>query len=258
MNLVLDNEDATYDDYVKHTPAVSVVHSFSLHWQAQVDYFFTKGDFDQDDDLENHAGHLYIFYHPSANSKIYGHGGYTVNSYEGLQEDYAFSKISLGFERQTSSIAHFKLEAGGIFLSRDELEGKDSFYCLVSIIEKLQHGALTFAGEGGIDEQQFDGASVGDLSRYWQIKMDFNYELAEKLLSSVNCIFREDRYWELSPEKKEEKLQAEAALSYTFGRWYTASVRYAYSRKVSDISSRCYDDNRLFLEVGFSNDFFRW
>lgn len=258
VNTQLDNEKPEADDYIKHRPGVSLAHLFSQHWQAQADYFFTKGNFEEEDDLENHTGDLYVFYYSSPASKIFVHGGYTANRYEGLKEDYDLNRVSLGFEHQLSSTFDYRLEAGGVFLIRDQLEDKDAFYYKMSLNKKLQYGALSMSGEGGIDEQQFDGTSDRDVSRYWQVEAGFQYSLTQNLLSSLKCSFREDRYWERTPEETEEKVEAEASLSYSFGRWYTASVRYAFSRQDADIPVRCYDDSRVFLELGFNKDFFNW
>ncbi len=258
LNQILENEDSAEDDYVKHTPGLSIGYRFGVHWQIEVDYLFTKGNFEQDDDLENHSGDLYISYHPSPSSKIFGHGGYTANNYNGLQYDYDLKRISLGYANQLSATLDIQLQAGGVFLVRDVLEDQEAFYYQMSINKKLQHGAISLAGVGGIDEQQFDGTSVQDVSRYWQVKADYQYNLTQNLLSSVTCLYREDRFWERRPEQKEEKLQAQASLTYSFGRWYTATVKYAYSRQEADILVRCYDDNRVFLELGFNKDFFRW
>lgn len=258
MNMVLDNEDRTIDDYDKHIPGASIAHRFGQHWQVQADYSFTKGNFEQEDDLENHAGDVYISYHPSSASKIFTHGGYTANRYEGLQEDYDLHRVSLGYENQVSATFDVLLQGGAVYLIRDVQEDKDTFYYLMTINRKLQHGAMSLAGEGGIDENQFDSTSEGAVSRYWQLQADFHYYLDQNLFTSFKWSFREDKYWERIPEEKEEELQAQASLSYTFGQWYTASVRYVFSRKEADREVRSYDDNRVFLELGFNKDFFRW
>jgi hypothetical protein len=259
VNLVLDNEEDVYDDYVKQIPGMSVAHLFGQHWQIQADYSFTRGNFEQEADLENHSGDLYIYYQPSAETKIFGHGGYTENKYvEVQQNDYEIARASLGFERQVSSAANFRVEGGVEFLLRDVLEDEKSFYYRMDLNKKMQQGSISLSGEGGIDEQQFDGTSEGDLSRYWQIETVISYTVTQYLLSSVSCSFREDRYWELRPADKEEKLQAGASLSYSFGRWFVASVRYAFARQESDVAWRCYDDNRVFFELGFNKDFYRW
>ncbi|MBU1640674.1 MAG: outer membrane beta-barrel protein [Proteobacteria bacterium] len=259
VNLVLDNEQDAYDDYVKQIPGMSVAHLFGQHWQVQADYSFTRGNFKQEADLEKHSGDLYIYYHPSAETKLFGHGGYAENKYvEVQQNDYEISRASLGFERQVSSTADLRFEGGVEFLLRDVLEDEKSFYYRMQLNKKMQQGSISLSGEGGIDEQQFNGTSEGDLSRYWQIETVISYTLTQYLLSSVSCSFREDRYWELRPADKEEKLQAGASLSYSFGRWFVASVRYDYSSQEADVSWRCYDDNRVFFELGLNKDFYRW
>ncbi len=259
VNLVLDNEEAAYDDYVKQIPGMSVAHMFGQHWHAQVDYSYTRGNFEQEDDLEKHSGDLYIYYHHSAETKIFGHGGYTENKYvEVEQDDYEISRASLGFERQVSSTTDFRFEGGLEFLLRDVLADEKSFYYSMSLNKEMQQGSISFSGEGGIDEQQFDGTSEGELSRYWKIETAINYNMTRNLLTSVNCSFREDTYWELRPADKVEKLQAGVSLSYSFGRWFMASVRYAYSSQEADVSWRCYDDNRVSFELGFNKDFYRW
>jgi hypothetical protein len=258
VNMILENDDSSYDDFVKHTPGVSIAHLFSQHWQAKADYFYTKGEFDQADDLENHAGDVYIYFRPSLERKIFGHGGYTVNRYDGLEDDYDVTRASLGFQQQVSATFDLEIEGGGVFLNRDNRDDHLAFYYLLTVNKKMQYGDMSLTGEGGIDEQQFNSTAGGDVSRYWQVQTDFSYNLTQDLLSSVKFFYREDTYWERNPEEQEEKLQAEASLSYTFGRWYMATVRYAYSRQESDILARCYDDNRLFLELGFNKEFFRW
>lgn len=258
VNMVLDYEEDIYDDYVKQIPGMSVAHMFGRHWQTQIDYSYTKGNFEQEHDLEKHAGDLYIYYHFSADTKMFGHGGYAENKYLEVNQDYEVLRASLGFERQVSSTFDFRLEGGVDFLRRDDLADEESFYYRMSLNKKIQQGGISLSGEGGIDEQQFDGTSAGELSRYWQIETAINYNLTQNLLSSLSCSFREDRYWELRPADKEEKLQAGASLSYSFGRWFVASARYTYTRQEADVSWRCYDDNRVSFELGFNKDFYRW
>lgn len=258
VNMILENDDNTYDDFVKHSPGVSIAHLFSQYWQAKVDYFYTKGNFDQDDDLENHAGDVYIYFRPSSDVKMFGHGGYTVNLYDGLEDDYDVTRASLGFNKQVSATFDYGLEGGVVSLNHDIGEDQQAFYYLLAVNKNLQYGDISLTGEGGIDEQQFNSNAGGDVSRYWQVQTDFSYNMTQDLLSSVRCFYREDTYWDRNPEEQEEKLQAEASISYIFGRWYMATVRYAYSRQESDILARCYDDNRLFLELSFNKEFFRW
>ncbi|MEN8258471.1 MAG: outer membrane beta-barrel protein [Thermodesulfobacteriota bacterium] len=258
LNMILDNDERLDDDYVKHRPGISIKQRFSSHWQAEADYFFTKGNFEEDDDLENHAGDLYIYYLPTTFSKFFVHGGYTTNQYQGISNDYDISRASIGFEHQLSSSSDVRLEGGGSFLNRDVRDDKEAFYFTVAANKKFQHGFLSLNGEGGIDEQQFDGTSELDVSRYWLISSAFNYSLTSSLVAGTTFSYREDTYWERTPEEKEELVKAEASLSYTFWRWYTATARYVYSMRDADVSTRCYDDNRVFLELTYNKDFFHW
>lgn len=257
-NLILDNKDDTVDDYVKHTSGVSLQHQFTPHWQTELNYFFTKGNFELEDDLETHAGDAYLSFHPSAQGKIFVHGGYTATRYVGLQEDYDLIRGSVGFAHQFSSTFDWGVEGGVVTMDRDVSEDQDTFYYQGELNKKFQHGLLSFSGEGGVDDQQFDGTSERDLSRYWQVAGEFEYKLAESLTANLGCTYRQDKYWERTPEEKEDELLAEASLSYAFGRWYTARLWYAYSRRDADNESRCYDDNRVFLELGFNKEFFKW
>jgi len=258
QNRILDNDGGDREDFRKNTPGISVFHRFSPQWQAQVDTTFTDGNFDQTDDLTQNTGDFFLYYSQTPTSKLFGHYGVAQTAYDGLQDDYSRQNISLGWIRQQSATLDFKLEGGSVFLNRDNRAAESELYYAMSVNQKTERGEMNLAAAGGVDEQQFNGATDEGVSRYWSLNAAIRQELYKNIHAAAKCSYRTDTYIDQLVEQEKRKLQAEASLSHTFGQWYMVSVKYIYARQGADISTDRYEDNRLLMVFSFNKDFVKW
>ena len=255
---VLRNDGAGQDDFTKQTPQVSLSYRLSHQWQTKIDYAFTKGDFDISDDLKSNTIDWTLSFLQTPEASIFGHYGFSETDYDGLQTDFDRQNISLGYERTFSPTLAGSLEAGTAFLDRDGQAGSDSFFFRLSLDKKFRRGTLAFSSAGGMDEQQFDGNAGANLSRYWQAQARFDYKLGKDLAASGHCRYREDDYLDSAASTDKQNLQAEVALTYSFLRWYKASLKYAYTTQNADVITDQYNDNRVVVELSAAHDLLKW
>ena len=258
QNQILDNNGSGQEDFVKNSPGFSVLHYFNTQWQTQVDATFTDGNFDQTDDLKRNTGNLFLYYSQTPTAKLFGHYGYSKTDYDGLQDDYSRQSISLGMIRQQSATLDFRVEGGSVFLCRDEQSDKRELYYSLSLNQKTQKGSMHFTGAGGVDEQQFNGASDEGVSKYWSLKANINRELSKDISASIFCSYRRDTYLGQLADQEKKKLQTGVTVSHTFWQWYVVSIKYIYSKQTTDNFDERYDDNRVMMEFSFVKDFFKW
>ena len=72
---------------------------------------------------------------------------------------------------------------------------------------------------------------------------------------------RESTTIELNDRRRGRADDAGAALTYTFARWYQLAGGYRYYNRESDLSTDVggnYDEHRLFVQLSFAHELFRW
>lgn len=259
LNHVLDNSEPGREDFVKHTPKVSLSHRFDHQWQTLAEYSYTKGDYDQSDDLKQNVVDLYAYYSWTTMDKSFCHYSYSDSSYDGTKEGYDIQSLSVGHEKQYSKTLSFNAEGGGTLVDRDGQSGtSDEFYFRAGLNKTEQKWNLQATAEGGFDEKQFTGATDEGLSRYWMVKASYDHRVLQDLLATLGCSYRKDTYLERTPEEDEEEFRAEGGLVYSFGQWYEASVKYIYTNMDADDIAKKYDDHRLFFQLSVKQDLLKW
>jgi len=248
-------------DYQRHTPRISISHEINHQWTIGAGYTFTKGDFDEADDSNQHSTNGRLTYRLSTHTSLYGQGEYSKTIYDGdfngAKIDYQTSGGLIGFSRQLDQNTAFDIAGGYSSLERDRGADFDGFNSSLSFTRQLEKGTFTLSGASGFDDQQFNGENDG-LSKFWTAKSTLRYQLNERLFTAIYALFRNDKYKEQVPERKEDAYEAGASLNCSFARYYTAGIRYVFHKRDSNINGADYDDHRLYLTLSAANELWRW
>lgn len=267
---IFDNKDVAYADFVKQSPDISVLHRINHQWDTQLDYRFTHGNFDEtedlttsshldeSEDLTTHASDLYLYYKLTPLTKVFGHYGYSQTNYDGLQEDYNFHSGAAGTNHQFSPTLNLDFEGGMSLLQRDAFSDTDAVYLRIALNKTWERSSWSLSADSGLDEQQFSGTNDQGLSRYWAVKSAFNHTLIKDVTGTISLSYRDDTYLERLPEEKEQQLQGDALLAYSFAQWYQIAIRYTYINHDADIDLNQYDDSRIFLQLSAAKDLLKW
>jgi hypothetical protein len=267
---ILDNKDATIADFVKNSPNISVRHHWNQQWDTQLAYRFIKGDFDDvesltaspstvnnSEDLTTNATDAYLYYNFTPFSNIFGHYGYSQTDYDGIKEDYDSHTLSAGANHRISPTLSLGGEAGASLLQRDSAD-TNSFYMRLSLNQAWEKSSWALSADSGLDEQQFSGVDNLGLSRYWMIRNTFNHTFAKDITGMASLSYRDDTYLDRIPQEKEQELQGDALLAYSFSQWYQLSLRYTYVNHLADLAINEYDDHRILLQLSAAKDLLKW
>lgn len=255
---VLDNTGQNRQDYKKHNPFLSISYSFSPQWQGGLSYAYTKGKFDQSDDLEQNDAGLTVTFLTDPHDRIFGRYGIIDTEYDGAKTDYTINSLSLGWEKDLDRQTSLSASGGVSLLSRDVGDDKESFFYELSLSREINRGSVALAADGGFDQQQFNGSATDGLSRYWAVRGDLRYQLLKDLDANFLLKYREDDQLERIPEEEEKFYEGGAGLTYGFSKFYALSLRYVFTRRDAENASNDYHDNRVYLELRGAADLFRW
>jgi hypothetical protein len=267
---ILDNENETIADYVKHSPHISIMHQINQQWETLASYRFIKGDFDDttswagspfpgnnSEDLTTNAGDLYLYYNLTQFSNVFGHYGYSQTDYDGIQEDYDSHTLSAGATHQFSPSLSLGGEAGASLLQQ-ESDDTNAFYLRLTLNKAWEKSAWALSADSGLDEQQFSGVDNEGLTRYWMIKNTFTHTFTKDINGMASLSYRDDTYLERITDEKEQQLQGNALLSYSFAQWYQLSLRYTYVNQMADFAINEYEDHRILLQLSAAKDLLKW
>lgn len=255
---ILDHNEINQDDYNKHNPHLSITYSFTPQWQTAAAYSFTKGNFDQSDDLTTNAADLKLNFNRTKFSTIFSHYSWSATNYDGTMKDYIRQSLSIGLDHALDTDTSITLASGISTVKRERAANHESFFYNLTFDRRIKDGVIKLTGSGGFDQRQFDGTIDTGLSRYWSIKGNLNYRLDTNLASNIYLTYRHDKYLERQPKQDEEMLTAGASLTWTFARWYSISINYLYSQLSADVAADEYDNNQLFLQLKTNRDILKW
>jgi len=267
---ILDNKDATVADFTRHSPHMSVMHHINQQWDTQIAYHFTKGDFDEIDpltsspaasdtseDLTTNAADFYLYHNLTPMTRVFGHYGYSTTDYDGIQEDYDSHTLSAGATHQVSPTLTLGGEAGASLLQR-ESDDTNAMYLRASLNKAWERSSWSLSADSGLDEQQFSGVDNQGLSRYWMVKNAFTHTFTKDITGMASLSYRDDTYLERVTEEKEQLLQGDALMAYSFAQWYQVSLRYTYINQLADLEVNEYDDHRILLQLSAAKDLLKW
>ncbi|MDO8954881.1 MAG: outer membrane beta-barrel protein [Gammaproteobacteria bacterium] len=267
---ILDNKDPEVADFVKHSPNVSILHRLNHQWASQLDYRFVKGDFDKsgdlaadnaglnENDLITNTSDLYLYYNLTPFTKIFGHYGYSQTDFDGLQDDYNAHTMAAGTDHQFSPTLNLSGEGGMSLLQRDNFSNTDAMYLRIALNKTWERSSLSLSADSGLDQQYFSSTNDQGLSRYWAVRSAFNYTFIKDVTGTASLSYRENTYLDRVPQEKEQQLQGDALLAYSFARWYQIAFRYTYINQDADLETDQYDDHRILLQLSAANDLFKW
>jgi hypothetical protein len=256
-NNVLRGESAATDDYIRHNLHCTVSHGFSQQWQANTSLNYTKGDFEQSEDLTTLQPGLRINYHPTPHTTLYGGYKFTDTNYETVtSKDYQIQSVSLGWQHGIDQLTSLGMSAGYSAADRGNFTNGAFNYSLQANRDTTW-GSVSLNGAGGFDELQFNGANDG-LSRFWSLATSLTFKPAEKITADLHASFRQNNFIELAQNNLEKTYTAGGGLTFQYWRWFTLSCRYSYEQLDTDLQTNEFTDHRFYVQLTWSKEMWRW
>jgi len=285
--VALRNDDTSVggdDDYDRYTTGMKNEHRFNAVWSSNLDLSFVRGIFkptnsgtgnlstqDQlSDDLKEYR---FLF---GLNNESIDHNPLSLSyNYIGtrfdetLQDDSDIHQIRVNWRRDISSRLYTNIGAGP---SYEKIEGRDANWSgngSAEINYSIEHGFFNFLVEKGHDVDNFSGSDERGAVDFWETHFSSSYQLLKDLTLSgrLSYLYEDREELQATPgnvnvmqltDVHRDRYSAGAILSYTFWRYYNASVDYTYIKQESERVGDDYDDHRILLTLSWQKEFLRW
>lgn len=258
-NQILENDRPGLDDYVKHHPYLSLSYQFSQKWGTELSYDYLRGDFKFSEDLSEHLAGARLNYQWTRHDLVFGSYQYATLDYAGNRSGYHLHRSDLGWQRQLGPHSTMEASAGLSYADQEQGDSNTAFNYSVDYRRRIiERGEIRVGGKGGMDELQFDAISNEGLSRFWSVRGDVNYRLLEPFSSSAYVSYREDTFFQATPEYTDKSLVVGTSLTYAFWRWYAVSAGYSFRRLDSDLPQSSYNDHRFYVQMSVGKELKRW
>lgn len=251
------DEDLDSNTYERHMPSISLAHQFSPFWQSNVAYAYTHGDFKKTADSAIHAPSLTINFMPNKTSRIFGSYSYSKTEYDGAIEGYLTQNGMLGFSYAFDPNTSSSFSVGKYYVARQAGADNDGYSYDINLTKKFQKGNLAFAGNGGMEDRQFNAAGEG-LTKFWTVQGSGSYQFAEQWSTGANGFFRRNNFVDRTLSAKEDSYGGSLNITCSFGRWYKASLRYSFNELNAELDAKDYQDHRLSLDFTAAGELWRW
>jgi len=247
----LENDDPIYEDNERYNPYVGLTYWFAPEWRSEIRGDYTKGEFDDSDDLDGWYGSARLIKRFSRHLEGFVQYAHWVVEYDGNSEDFQVYNPSAGFNYTISDDTSFSLEMGYAFLNRD-VEDDESFMSAIGNLTKtFRRGSINIIGSAGYEGGHFGAEDLG-VAEFWELGGSVTYQLTRHLSGNVFGSYRNNEYIEETPDREDKITRAGLGLSMQALEWMLLSLDYAYRTVDSTVDIEEYDENRALFRITLS------
>lgn len=194
------------------------------------------------------------------------------------QENQDVHQLRIRWERDLTAHMSLGLGGGPSYEKTEDRETTWDYNGEIDFTYRFQHGSFVLAGEKGLDQQNFTGTDERGLVDYYQIRSDFTYRFSETLRWDLFASYRyEDRQeqGELTATVdtttatdqlseiplvtiNEQTYSVGTNINYSFWQYFVASAGYTFTHMDSEKDADDYEDHRLYLNLSFEKNLYRW
>ncbi|MCL1979665.1 MAG: hypothetical protein FWG62_01135 [Proteobacteria bacterium] len=290
---VLRNDESGegYEDYDRHSFDANLTHGFTPNWQANMGVNYTRGVYDRTQglaasstatgtpDLDQYG------FHVGVNFIRTPHDFYSLNyslnesRYDGdTRPDNETHSWSLGWDHAFDSRTRMALGAGPSYSRIQGLDGTWGYNAYATLTRTYQHAALSLELSKVYENNNFTGSAADSgLTDTYKARASFSYRHTQNLAFDAYGGYRLESNFDpqgiyqaaagggaggtkKTGDNSYDKNIYEVGIgcTYTFGRWYTAGLRYSYYVSDGDLDVDQYTDHQILFTLRASHELWRW
>ena len=262
---ILENEDETLEDNTRHIPSAGLTYWFTPQWGSEIILSYTNAEYEREDefyngpdagdpsdDFEQANGSIRLI--KQFSRQLEGHLAYshTYVDFEETEEDYQIYNPSIGFDYSVAQDKRIAIDVGYFVQDNGKRTGDiddESGMTADSVFEKtFRRGSVSLTGSAGYDEAYFGAENLG-MSIFYEAGLEANYNLTRRITGDIFSSYRQDKYEDEDPARRDKTTRGGAGLSYTYERWLSSNINfiiraeYSYNKVNSSIDTNDYVEN---------------
>lgn len=247
----LENDDPIYDDNERYNPYAGLTFWFAPEWGAEIRGDYTKGEFDDSDDLDGWYGSARLIKRFSRHLDGFVQYAHWVVEYDGNSEDFQVYNPSAGFVYTISDDISFSLEMGYAFLNIEDDDDESFMSAIGNLTKTFRRGSINIIGSAGYEGADFGAEGLG-VAEFYELGGSVTYQLTRHLSGNVFGSYRNNEYIEETPEREDKITRAGLGLEMQALEWMSLGLDYAYRTVDSTLDIEEYDENRVLFRITLS------
>jgi putative beta-barrel porin BBP2 len=263
---ILENEDETLEDNTRHIPSAGLTYWFTPKWGSELILSYTKAEYEREDEFIGTAsddfnawdGNIRLIKRFSR--QLEGHLAYThiYVDFEATEEDYQIYNPYIGFNYEVAQDKTVTVDVGYFIQNyKEEIDDRDDSSGLtadVNFTKTFQRGLISLTGATGPTQAYFGAENLG-LSIFNEARLEAEYNLTRRVTGDIFGSYRQDKYEDEDPVRRDKTTRGGVGLSYTYERWLSSNINfiiraeYSYRNFDSNIDINDYVENRGLLSI---------
>lgn len=266
---ILKNDDETLEDNNRHGPVAGLTYWVTPNWGIDTLGSYTKTEYERSDeytgspsmDFERYYGLFRSIRKLSRQFEVYFAYAHTYIEFEDnlVNSDYHIYNPFIGFEYTPSENLSVSFDVGFFVQDIDEEEefvqnidgveeDETGLTSNVVLTKNLRKGSFVFTGAAGYYEAYFGAENLG-LSKFYEAGSSVEYEIVRNLTGNIFANFRQDKYIDIKPERRDRAARCGIGLSYQYKNWLLFELRYTHRILNSTDDERDHKENRIFFRI---------
>ena len=194
-------DDPDSEDSEEFRPGADINYWFNIRHGLSLGYEYARATFDDSDDFDQHLGSATYTYRFSPRTQTNLYYGYNSTDFDGDEEDYVVHRGGLGYSQQVTENTSWSISGGYFYRDRDQSDDNDGLEGAASFTTTFERGSFTLDAAGGYREQYIEAENLG-FSIFYRASLTFDYQLMEKLTTTISGFYQRDEYLDTTPRAR--------------------------------------------------------
>ncbi|MBM9538161.1 hypothetical protein [Desulfobulbus alkaliphilus] len=281
-------DSSGYNEYDKHAFTADFSQGFGPSWRTDLVLGYVLGLYTDEDadtaaspDVQEYNARIGLEHVRSIRDSFPLSYSFSGTAYDGdTRRDSQTHAWSAGWNHAFDPQTRMAIAGGPSYAKVDGLEGEWGYNAFLALNKSYQYTTYGLVFSKDYQTRNFTGTDESGLTdtyslqatcthqysqalalnlygRYtWQSSLDPQGAFRIAAIEDEGGLAAEDGIGDLTYDKNTYEIGA--GLSYSFGRWYTAGVRYSYYVSDGELPSDQYNDHQVLVTLSASREFWRW
>jgi len=229
-------------------------------------------------DLEEYRADVGLDYTRSASDSFPFLYRLRGTEYEDFRQDIWAHQVSVGWDHAFDSRTRMMIGGGPSYIETEDLDEEWGYNAYLGFSRAYQHGDIRALVNKRYEPRNFTGDADTGMTDMLEARIDLTYRFTPYLASTLFALYRDEEI--LDPQGEfllaaldgavpslqesigdfsytRDSYSLGARVSYTFWRWFVATVGYTYYDQDGDLITDAYNDHRIMFMISASKELWR-
>ncbi len=247
-NDILENDDPTLEDNMRHNPTFGLTYWITPEWGVEANGSYTKAEYDTSEDNKVLNGNIKLTKKFTRNFAGFLRYDHRVTTYEGDTEDEKNYNPSAGINYSIAKDISLSVDVGYFIKDQKKRSNESGVTVNSSLVKAFRRGSLNLTGSGGYDYSLYGAEDLG-FSKFYEAGGSASWQITRHISGNLFASYRDDKYKGISPEREDKTTGGGAGLTINPLKWLSIGLNYTYRSINSTLNTNDYVENKGTIRI---------